>query len=162
MRQDKVDTPLYCIFVGANAVTADTTPPAAAPPSTVPSQPVAVPADATAQRSRRSNTVTSRFWGLPDGHLLVCPHGCSSSSTSPPSFPESTRLSWEHSSPVCCSFPSQSNSFATPPLSRRTSQLLELKDEFNRAYEAGDKLAVQRIAPKQRSLYEESGISKLI
>jgi hypothetical protein len=91
----QVDTPFYCIFVGANAVSgasvilsltwhrplnacqrvglcpfppqmepslatrsiqlfskqADTAPPAAAPPSTVPSQPVAVPADATAQVS---------------------------------------------------------------------------------------------------------------
>ncbi|KAI0275277.1 60Kd inner membrane protein-domain-containing protein [Gloeopeniophorella convolvens] len=40
-------------------------------------------------------------------------------------------------------------------------RLMELKEELNRAYAAGDKLGVQRVALKQRKVYEESGVSML-
>ncbi|KAI0308351.1 hypothetical protein B0F90DRAFT_163704 [Multifurca ochricompacta] len=39
--------------------------------------------------------------------------------------------------------------------------LLELKEELNKAYKAGDKLGVQRVALKQRRVYEQSGVSML-
>jgi len=38
---------------------------------------------------------------------------------------------------------------------------MELKEELDRAYKTGDKLAVQRVALKQRKVYEESGVSML-
>ena len=38
---------------------------------------------------------------------------------------------------------------------------MELKEELNQAYKTGDKLAVQRVALKQRKVYEESGVSML-
>ncbi|KAH9964165.1 60Kd inner membrane protein-domain-containing protein [Russula dissimulans] len=50
------------------------------------------------------------------------------------------------------------NSAALAP---HQSRLVELKEELNRAYQAGDKLAVQRVALKQRRVYEESGVSML-
>jgi YidC/Oxa1 family membrane protein insertase len=50
------------------------------------------------------------------------------------------------------------NSAALAPHQPR---LLELKEELNRAYQAGDKLGVQRVALKQRRVYEESGVSML-
>ena len=40
-------------------------------------------------------------------------------------------------------------------------QLLELKAELEKAYQTGDKIAVQRVALKQRRVYEESGVSML-
>jgi len=50
------------------------------------------------------------------------------------------------------------NSSALAPYQPR---LLELKEELNRAYQTGDHLAVQRVALKQRRVYEESGVSML-
>jgi len=50
------------------------------------------------------------------------------------------------------------NSAALAPHQPR---LVELKEELERAYKAGDKLGVQRIALKQRKVYEESGVSML-
>ena len=50
------------------------------------------------------------------------------------------------------------NSSALAPHQPR---LLELKEELNRAYKTGDKLGVQRVALKQRRVYEESGVSML-
>lgn len=50
------------------------------------------------------------------------------------------------------------NSAALAPHQPR---LLELKEELNRAYQAGDQLGVQRVALKQRRVYEESGVSML-
>ncbi|KAI9508358.1 60Kd inner membrane protein-domain-containing protein [Russula earlei] len=50
------------------------------------------------------------------------------------------------------------NSSALAPYQPR---LLELKEELNRAYQSGDKLAVQRVALKQRRVYEESGVSMI-
>jgi len=50
------------------------------------------------------------------------------------------------------------NSSALAPHQPR---LLELKEELNRAYQTGDHLAVQRVALKQRRVYEESGVSML-
>jgi len=50
------------------------------------------------------------------------------------------------------------NSAALAP---HQSRLVELKEELNRAYQTGDKLAVQRVALKQRRVYEESGVSML-
>ena len=50
------------------------------------------------------------------------------------------------------------NSAALAPHQPR---LLELKAELERAYKTGDKLAVQRVALKQRRVYEESGVSML-
>ncbi|KAI9455898.1 60Kd inner membrane protein-domain-containing protein [Lactarius psammicola] len=40
-------------------------------------------------------------------------------------------------------------------------RLLELKEELNQAYQKGDKIGVQRVALKQRRVYEESGVSML-
>jgi len=48
------------------------------------------------------------------------------------------------------------NSAALAPHQPR---LLELKQELDRAYRSGDKLAVQRVALKQRRVYGESGVS---
>ncbi|KAH9065594.1 60Kd inner membrane protein-domain-containing protein [Lactarius vividus] len=50
------------------------------------------------------------------------------------------------------------NSAALAPHQPR---LLELKEELNRAYQTGDKIGVQRVALKQRRVYEESGVSML-
>ena len=50
------------------------------------------------------------------------------------------------------------NSSALAPHQPR---LLELKEELNRAYKTGDKIGVQRVALKQRRVYEESGVSML-
>lgn len=50
------------------------------------------------------------------------------------------------------------NSAALAPHQPR---LVELKAELDRAYKTGDKLAVQRIALKQRRVYDESGVSML-
>jgi YidC/Oxa1 family membrane protein insertase len=50
------------------------------------------------------------------------------------------------------------NSAALAPHQPR---LVELKAELDRAYKGGDKLAVQRVALKQRRVYEESGVSML-
>jgi YidC/Oxa1 family membrane protein insertase len=50
------------------------------------------------------------------------------------------------------------NSAALAPHQPR---LLELKEELNRAYQAGDQIGVQRVALKQRRVYEESGVSML-
>ena len=50
------------------------------------------------------------------------------------------------------------NSAALTPHQPR---LLELKVELERAYKTGGKLAVQRVALKQRRVYEESGVSML-
>lgn len=50
------------------------------------------------------------------------------------------------------------NSAALAPFQPR---LLELKTELDKAYKTGDKLAVQRVALKQRRVYEESGVSML-
>jgi len=50
------------------------------------------------------------------------------------------------------------NSSALAPHQPR---LMELKEELNQAYKTGDKLAVQRVALKQRKVYEESGVSML-
>jgi YidC/Oxa1 family membrane protein insertase len=50
------------------------------------------------------------------------------------------------------------NSAALAPFQPR---LLELKTELDKAYKSGDKLAVQRVALKQRRVYEESGVSML-
>jgi len=50
------------------------------------------------------------------------------------------------------------NSAALAPHQPR---LLELKEELNQAYQTGDKVAVQRVALKQRRVYEESGVSML-
>ena len=36
---------------------------------------------------------------------------------------------------------------------------MELKGQLDKAYKTGDKLAVQRIALKQRKVYEEPGVS---
>jgi YidC/Oxa1 family membrane protein insertase len=48
------------------------------------------------------------------------------------------------------------NSAALTPHQPR---LLELKQDLDKAYRTGDKLAVQRVALKQRRVYEESGVS---
>lgn len=50
------------------------------------------------------------------------------------------------------------NSAALAPHQPR---LLALKEELNKAYQTGDKLGVQRVALKQRRVYEESGVSML-
>jgi YidC/Oxa1 family membrane protein insertase len=50
------------------------------------------------------------------------------------------------------------NSAALAPHQPR---LLELKEELDRAYKTGDKIGVQRVALKQRRVYEESGVSML-
>ena len=50
------------------------------------------------------------------------------------------------------------NSAALAPHQPR---LIELKEELDKAYKTGDKLAVQRVALKQRKVYEESGVSML-
>jgi YidC/Oxa1 family membrane protein insertase len=50
------------------------------------------------------------------------------------------------------------NSAALAPYQPR---LLELKEELDRAYKSGDKIAVQRVALKQRTVYGESGVSML-
>jgi YidC/Oxa1 family membrane protein insertase len=50
------------------------------------------------------------------------------------------------------------NSAALAPHQPR---LIELKEELEKAYKAGDKLAVQRVALRQRKVYEESGVSML-
>lgn len=50
------------------------------------------------------------------------------------------------------------NSAALAPHQPR---LLELKEELERAYKSGDKIAVQRVALKQRTVYAESGVSML-
>ncbi|KAI0003838.1 60Kd inner membrane protein-domain-containing protein [Russula compacta] len=50
------------------------------------------------------------------------------------------------------------NSAALAPHQPR---LVELKQELDAAYQARDKLAVQRISLKQRRIYEESGVSML-
>ena len=50
------------------------------------------------------------------------------------------------------------NSAALAPHQPR---LVELKEELDRAYKAGDKIGVQRIALKQRKVYAESGVSML-
>ena len=50
------------------------------------------------------------------------------------------------------------NSAALAPFQPR---LVELKAELDKAYKTGDKLAVQRVALKQRRVYEESGVSML-
>ena len=39
--------------------------------------------------------------------------------------------------------------------------MIELKEELDEAYKTGDKLAVQRVALKQRKVYEELGVSML-
>jgi YidC/Oxa1 family membrane protein insertase len=50
------------------------------------------------------------------------------------------------------------NSAALAPHQPR---LIELKEELDEAYKTGDKLAVQRVALKQRKVYEETGVSML-
>ncbi|KAN0134340.1 cytochrome oxidase [Lactarius tabidus] len=50
------------------------------------------------------------------------------------------------------------NSAALAPHQPR---LVELKEELDRAYRSGDKIGVQRVALKQRRVYEESGVSML-
>ena len=50
------------------------------------------------------------------------------------------------------------NSAALAPHQPR---LLELKAELDKAYRTGDKIGVQRVALKQRRVYEESGVSML-
>jgi YidC/Oxa1 family membrane protein insertase len=40
-------------------------------------------------------------------------------------------------------------------------RLLELREELDRAYKSGDKLMAQRVALKQRKVYEDSGVSML-
>jgi YidC/Oxa1 family membrane protein insertase len=50
------------------------------------------------------------------------------------------------------------NSAALAPHQPR---LLELKQELDRAYRSGDKIAVQRVALKQRRVYAETGVSML-
>jgi hypothetical protein len=50
------------------------------------------------------------------------------------------------------------NSAALAPHQPR---LIELKEELDKVYKTGDKLAVQRVALKQRKVYEESGVSML-
>lgn len=50
------------------------------------------------------------------------------------------------------------NSAALAPFQPK---LLDLKTELDKAYKTGDKLAVQRVALKQRRVYEESGVSML-
>jgi YidC/Oxa1 family membrane protein insertase len=50
------------------------------------------------------------------------------------------------------------NSAALAPHQPR---LMELKEELDQVYKTGDKLAVQRVALKQRKVYEESGVSML-
>jgi YidC/Oxa1 family membrane protein insertase len=50
------------------------------------------------------------------------------------------------------------NSAALAPHQPR---LMELKEELDKAYKTGDKLAVQRVALRQRKVYEESGVSML-
>jgi YidC/Oxa1 family membrane protein insertase len=50
------------------------------------------------------------------------------------------------------------NSSALAPYQPR---LIELKEELDKAYKTGDTLMVQRVALKQRKVYEESGVSML-
>jgi YidC/Oxa1 family membrane protein insertase len=179
---------IWLFSKNANAV-----PPAASPPSIVPSQPVAVPetasgtsvtsltptadavpAEATAQLSSFPQSeildTAAALAPLQYGDLAVLglagwsPAGLSSWMLELVNV--STGLPWFHTI-VAGTFLSRllilpfsikqlRNSAALAPYQPR---LLELKDEFNRAYATGDKLAVQRIALKQRSVYEESGVS---
>jgi YidC/Oxa1 family membrane protein insertase len=174
---------------------ADAAPPAAAPPSTVPSQPVAVPetasgtsvtpltptadavpADAIAQVSSFPQSeildTAAALAPLQYGDLAVLglagwsPAGLSSWMLELVNV--STGLPWFHTIVVGTflsrllllpfSIKQLRNTAALAPYQPR---LLELKDEFNRVYATGDQLAVQRIALKQRSVYEESGVSML-
>jgi YidC/Oxa1 family membrane protein insertase len=50
------------------------------------------------------------------------------------------------------------NSAALAPHQPR---LIELKEELDKAYKTGDRLAVQRVALKQHKVYEETGVSML-
>jgi YidC/Oxa1 family membrane protein insertase len=172
---------------------ADAAPPAAAPPSTVPSELVDLPetaseasvtpwtptadavlSDATAQVSSFPQPeildTAAALAPLQYGDLALLglsgwsPAGLSSWMLELVNV--STGLPWFHTI-VAGTFLSRllllpfsikqlRNSASLAPYQPR---LLELKDEFNRAYAAGDQLAVQRIALKQRSLYAESGVS---
>ncbi|KAH9957468.1 60Kd inner membrane protein-domain-containing protein [Lactifluus volemus] len=172
---------------------ANAAPPAAAPPSTVPSELVDLPetaseasvtpwtptadaalSDATAQVSSFPQPeildTAAALAPLQYGDLALLglsgwsPAGLSSWMLELVNV--STGLPWFHTI-VAGTFLSRllllpfsikqlRNSASLAPYQPR---LLELKDEFNRAYAAGDQLAVQRIALKQRSLYAESGVS---
>jgi hypothetical protein len=93
--------------------------------------------------SHPSNMVASQRWGFPVGPPSGCPHGGSSSWMSRRVCPGSTSSSRARSSHALLLPFSIKQLHNSAMLALHQPRLIELKEELDQAYRAGDKLAVQ-------------------